>query len=194
MCAVVNCLLLLHFSSPSRNVSHLFSIPLLECFIIFTTTISKLFSGSLPTFSLIMIWVFTTFLYLQYSSLTSHFPTYCVNAHFFPDCCIISIAPHLHSKLLKLVEWLVWALQMDWLTTRFLSLQLSLPSLMVVLYLSVPFVGVYGISLTLGSLFAEDWLHFFCLACCVVWGISPGLCRHLCAVHLRLRKRSSRRL
>ena len=66
VCAVVNCLLLLHFSSPSRNVSHLFSIPLLECFIIFTTTISKLFSGNLPTFSLIMIWVFTTFLGLQH--------------------------------------------------------------------------------------------------------------------------------
>ena len=38
---------------------------------------------------------------------------------------------------------------------------------MVVLYLSVPFVGVYGISLTLGSLFAEDWLHFSVLL--VVW-------------------------
>ena len=118
-------------------------------------------------FSFIMFCVFTTFLCLQHRSLTSHFPTYCVNAHFFPDCCIISIAPHLHSKLLKLVEWLVWALQMDWLTTRFLSLQLSLPSLMVVLYLSVSFVGVYGISLTLGSLFAEDWLHFSVLL--VVW-------------------------
>ena len=151
----------------SRNVSCLFSVLFLECFITFTTTTSKLFSGSLPTFSFIMFWVFTTFLCLQHSSLTSHFPTYCVNAHFFPDCCIISIAPHLHSKLLKLVEWLVWALQMDWLTTRFLSLQLSLPSLMVVLYLSVPFVGVYGISLTLGSLFAEDWLHFSVLL--VVW-------------------------
>ena len=50
----------------------------------------------------------------------------------------------------------------------FLNLQLSLPSLMVVPYLSMSFVDVYRISLTLGSLFAEDWLHFFCLACCVV--------------------------
>ena len=38
----------------------------------------------------------------------------------------------------------------------FLSLQLNLPSLMVVPCLFVSFVGVYGISLTLGSLSADD--------------------------------------
>jgi len=42
----------------------------------------------------------------------------------------------------------------------FLNLQLSLPSLMVIPYLFMSFVDVYRISLTLGSLFAEDWLRF----------------------------------
>ena len=56
---------------------------------------------------------------------------------------------------------------MERVTTRFLSLQLSFPSLMVVPYLSVSFVGVYGINLTLGSLFADDWLCFSVLL--VVW-------------------------
>ena len=168
MCVcVVNCLLLIHFSTPCRNISHLFSNPFLECFITFTTTISKLFSGSLPTFSFIMFCVFTTFLCLQHSSLTSHFPTYCVNGHFFPNCCIIAIAPRLHSKSINLVEWLVWALRLERLKARFLSLHLSLPSLMVVPYLSISFVGVYRIILTLGSLFAEDWLCFSVLL--VVW-------------------------
>ena len=49
----------------------------------------------------------------------------------------------------------------------FLNLQLSLPSLMVVPYLSMSFVDVYGISLILGSLFADDWLCFSVLL--VVW-------------------------
>ena len=85
---------------------------------------------------------------------------YCVPHHFFPNFCIIVIAPRLHSKLIKLVECLVWALQLERLTTMFLNLQLSLPSLMVIPYLFMSFEDVYRISLTLGSLFAEDWLRF----------------------------------
>ena len=61
----------------------------------------------------------------------------------------------------------MWALQLERLKARFLSLHLSLPSLMVVPYLSISFVGVYRIILTLGSLFAEDWLCFSVLL--VVW-------------------------
>ena len=49
---------------------------------------------------------------------------------------------------------------MERVTTRFLSLQLSFPSLMVVPYLFMSFVDVYGISLILGSLFADDWLCY----------------------------------
>ena len=64
--------------------------------------------------------------------------------------------PRLHSKLIKLIEWLVLALELERLTTMFLSLQLSLPSLMVEPYLFMSFVGVYGISLTLGSLSADE--------------------------------------
>ena len=85
---------------------------------------------------------------------------YCAPHHFFPNFCVIVIAPRLHSKLIKLVECLVWALQLERLTTMFLNLQLSLPSLMVIPYLFMSFVDVYRISLTLGSLFAEDWLRF----------------------------------
>ena len=57
----------------------------------------------------------------------------------------------------------------------FLSLQLSLPSLMAGPYLFVSFVGVYGISLTLGSLSADEWLCFSVLF--VVWcGLSAVGC------------------
>ena len=57
----------------------------------------------------------------------------------------------------------------------FLSLQLSLPSLMAGPYLFVSFVGVYGISLTLSSLSADEWLCFSVLF--VVWcGLSAVGC------------------
>ena len=49
----------------------------------------------------------------------------------------------------------------------FLSLQLSLPSLMMGPYLFMSLVFVYGISLTLGSLSADEWLCFSVLL--VVW-------------------------
>ena len=83
--------------------------------------------------------------------------------------------PRLHSKLIKLIEWLVLVLELERLTTMFLILQLSLPSLMVGPYLFMSFVGVYGISLTLGSLSADEWLCFSVLL--VVWcGLSAVGC------------------
>ena len=50
----------------------------------------------------------------------------------------------------------------------FLSPQIGLPSLLVGPYLFMSFVGVYGISLTLGSLSADEWLCFSVLlvVCC----------------------------
>ena len=81
--------------------------------------------------------------------------------------------PRLHSKLIKLIEWLVLVLELERLTTMFLILQLSLPSLMVGPYLFMSFVGVYGTSLTLGSLSADEWLCFSVLI--VVWCDASGL-------------------
>ena len=83
--------------------------------------------------------------------------------------------PRLHSKLIKLIEWLVLVLELERLTTMFLILHLSLLSLMVGPYLFMSFVGVYGISLTLGSLSADEWLCFSVLL--VVWcGLSAVGC------------------
>ena len=108
--------------------------------------------------SLIRFWVFTMFFCPQNISLSSQSPTYWVNKHFFPGSWDIFIVPSLHSELIRLVEWLVWALEWERLETMFLSLQLSLPSLMVGPCLFVSFAGVYGICLMLGSLSANDFI------------------------------------
>ena len=171
---VVNYLLLfIHFSRPFKNVSHLFYTVFPECLTIFTVFTSKSFSGSLPIFSLIMVWVFTMFLCPQNIPLSSHFPTDYVNGHFFPDCQVIIIAPSLHAKSIRLVKWLLWSLEWERLVTLFFSLQLSFCSLMVGPGLFLSFAGVYRISLTLGSLSADDLV---CVSVfLVVWVEAPAL-------------------
>ena len=82
-CVLNYSLLLVYFSRPFKNVSHLFSSLFPEGLIIFTISTSESFFGSLPIFSLIMFWDFTIFLCPQDIYLSSHFPTYCVNGHFF---------------------------------------------------------------------------------------------------------------
>ena len=95
-----------------------------------------------------MSWAFITFLCPQHISLSSQFPTYCVNGHFFPVCCVIVM-----PKSPFQVDKVGWASSVGFgveeMTTMFLSMQLSLPFLMVVPCLFMSFVDIYGISLTL---------------------------------------------